>query len=176
MKVKKESSTLFLTGERKDELGGSVYYDVNNELGAVVPIIDFEKERNRMYAVIDAINAGLLLACHDVSDGGLAVTLSEMLLGGDADGEIGAEINFDFTNLRNDKSLFSETPGFVFEVEDKNAERIKSLFKFYKVDLVELGKSKGNNLVIKKKSKKVIDLPITKIREAWTTGFVEALE
>ena len=128
MKLKKENSALFLIGDRKDELGGSVYYDMNNEIGAVVPIIDFEKERNMIYAVIDAINAGLLLSCHDISDGGLATTVSEMILGGDADGNIGAEIDLGFTDLRADKALFSETSGFIFEVEEKSTEKLKTLF------------------------------------------------
>ncbi|MBI2649814.1 phosphoribosylformylglycinamidine synthase subunit PurL [Candidatus Woesearchaeota archaeon] len=176
MKFKKENSTLFLVGDRKDELGGSVYYDVNDELGAVVPIIDFERERNMIYAVIDAINAGLLLSCHDISDGGLATTVSEMILGGDADGEIGAEISLDFINLRNDKALFSETSGFVFEVEDKNIERLTNLFRFYKLNLIRLGKTTGNKLMISKKNKQIINLPILKLKEAWTTGFAEALE
>ncbi|MBS3105090.1 phosphoribosylformylglycinamidine synthase subunit PurL [Candidatus Woesearchaeota archaeon] len=177
MKIKKEKSALFLVGDRKDELGGSVYYDINNEIGAVVPIMDFEKERNMIYAVIDAINAGLLLSCHDISDGGLATAISEMVMGGDADGEIGAEIALDFTNLRSDKALFSETSGFVFEVEGKNLEKLKILFKFYKINLIELGKTtKEKNLAIAKNSKKIINLPISKLKEAWTTGFAEALE
>ncbi len=176
MKIKKENSTLFLVGDRKDELGGSVYYDVNDELGAVVPIVDFEKERNMIYVIIDAISAGLLLSCHDISDGGLATTISEMILGGDADGEIGAEISFDFTNLRADKTLFSETSGFMFEVEDRNTEKLKTLFKFYKISLIELGKTKGDKLIISKNNKTIIDLPISKLKDAWTTGFVEALE
>ena len=176
MKLKKENSALFLVGERKEEFGGSVYYDLHNEIGAVVPIIDFEKERNMVYAVIDAISAGLLLSCHDISDGGLATTISEMIMGGDADGEIGAEISLDFTNLRNDKALFSESSGFVFEVEDKNLEKLKTLFKFYKISLTELGKAKGSKLVITKNNQKLVNLPLPKLREAWTKGFVEALE
>ncbi len=176
MKIKKENSTLFIIGERKDELGGSVYYELNNEAGAVVPIIDFEKERNMIYVIIDAINAGLLLSCHDISDGGLATTISEMILGGDSDGEIGAEINLDFTDLRPDKALFSESSGFVFEVEEKNIEKLKTLFKFYKFPLIELGQTKGKNLIITKSNKKIIDLPISKLKDAWTTGFVEALD
>ncbi len=176
MKIKKENSILFLVGDRKDESGGSVYYDVNNQIGAVVPIIDFEKERNMIYAVIDAINAGLLLSCHDISDGGLAATISEMTLGGDADGQIGAEIDLDFANLRADKTLFSESSGFVFEVEDKNVQRLNGLFRFYKLHLIKLGKTEGKNLVITKKNEKIINLPISKLMEAWTRGFVEALE
>ncbi|MBS3114419.1 phosphoribosylformylglycinamidine synthase subunit PurL [Candidatus Woesearchaeota archaeon] len=176
MKLKKENSALFLVGERKEEFGGSVYYDLHNEIGAVVPIIDFEKERNMVYAVIDAISAGLLLSCHDISDGGLATTISEMIMGGDADGEIGAEINLDFSNLRNDKLLFSETSGFIFEVEDKNMQRLTNLFRFYKLNLMKLGKTNGKNLAITKNNKKIINLSISKLKEAWTRGFVEALE
>ena len=176
MKLKKENSALFLIGDRKDELGGSVYYDMNNEIGAVVPIIDFEKERNMIYAVIDAINAGLLLSCHDISDGGLATTVSEMILGGDADGNIGAEIDLGFTDLRADKALFSETSGFIFEVEEKSTEKLKTLIRFYKINLTELGKTTGNKLTITRKNKKIIDLPISELKEAWTKGFAEALE
>ncbi|MBI2656305.1 phosphoribosylformylglycinamidine synthase subunit PurL, partial [Candidatus Woesearchaeota archaeon] len=176
MKIKKENSILFLAGDRKDESGGSVYYDVNNQIGAVVPIIDFEKERNMIYAVIDAINAGLLLSCHDISDGGLAATVSEMILGGDADGGIGAQIDLDFSNLRADKVLFSETSGFVFEAEEKNVQRLHDLFRFYKLHLIKLGKTEGKNLVITKKNEKIISLPIPELKEAWTRGFVEALE
>ncbi|MBI2654736.1 phosphoribosylformylglycinamidine synthase subunit PurL [Candidatus Woesearchaeota archaeon] len=177
MKIKKEGTTLFLVGGRKEELGGSVYYDINNEIGAVVPIIDFEKERNMIYAIIDAINAGLLLSCHDISDGGLATTISEMILGGDAGGEIGAEINLDFTNLRADKAIFSETSGFVFEVEDKNIQRLNDLFRFYKLNLIKLGKTtREKNLVVNKQNKKLINLPISRLKEEWTKGFVEALE
>jgi len=176
MKIKKENSTLFLIGDRKDELGGSVYYDANKEIGAVVPIIDFEKERNMLYAVIDAISANLFLSCHDISDGGLATTISEMILGGDADGEIGAEINLDFSRLRNDKTLFSESSGFVFEVEAKNLEKARQVFKFYKILQIELGKTKGKNLTIIRNNKEIVDLPISRLKEAWATGFVEALE
>ncbi len=177
MKIKKENTTLFLVGDRKDELGGSVYYEINNEVGAIVPIIDFEKERNMIYAVIDAIDAGLLLSCHDISDGGLATTIAEMILGGDAYDEIGAEISLDFTNLRTDKVLFSETSGFVFEIEDKNIQRLNDLFRFYKLHLIKFGKTtKEKSLIITKNNKKIVDLPISKLKEAWTKGFVEALE
>ena len=176
MQLKKENSNLFLVGERREELGGSVYYEINGEIGSIVPIIDFEKERNIIYAIIDAINAGLILSCHDIADGGLATTISEMILGGNADGEIGAKINLDFTNLRNDKALFSESSGFVFEVKDIHLEKLKALFKFYKINLIQLGKTDKNRLTITKNNKKIIDLPILKLKEAWTSGFVEALE
>jgi phosphoribosylformylglycinamidine synthase subunit PurL len=176
MKFKKENSGLFMAGKRKNELGGSVYYEINKQTGANIPKIDFENEKNSIHAIVDAINSGYLLSCHDISDGGLGTAVSEMTLGGDADGTIGAEIDLDFSDLRADQDLFSETTGFIFEAEDKDVDSLKRLFKFYKLSLIRIGKTGGNNLTVSKNSKKIIDLPITRLKEAWTTGFVKALE
>jgi phosphoribosylformylglycinamidine synthase len=176
MKIKKANSELFLVGERKDELGGSVYYETLDKEGKNVPEIDFKKERSMIYAVIDSINDNLLLSCHDISDGGIAVTISEMILGGNADGKIGAEINLDLNSLRNDKILFSESSGFVFEIDPKNIKKAQSIFKKYNLMIHRLGKTidKENLTIIN--NKKIIDLQIENLKKAWTSGFREALE
>jgi len=177
MKFKKNNSNLLLIGNRKDELGGSVYYEINKQLGANVPKIDFNEQKNMIYGVIECIDKGLLLSCHDISDGGMFTTLAEMILGGNADGQIGAEINFEYPHLRNDKILFSETPGFVIEVKNKNLKKVVSFFKKYKLITHQLGKtSKNNSLKIINNKKTIIDLKIDEMKKAWTTGFVEALE
>jgi len=175
MKIKKENSVLLLAGERKDELGGSAYYELFNETGANVPRIDFAKERNMIYGVIDAINESLILSCHDISDGGIITAISEMILGGDADGEIGAEINLNFTKIRADKTLFSESPGFVIEIKRENVERVREIFKFYNAKIFEIGKTNGKNLVVRNFNEKIVDLPVEKLKDAWTRGFAEAL-
>jgi len=64
----------------------------------------------------------------------------------------------------------------VCEVEDKNMQRLTNLFRFYKLNLMKLGKTNGKNLAITKNNKKIINLSISKLKEAWTRGFVEALE
>ena len=176
MKIKEEGSKLFLVGSRKDELGGSVYYDVNKEVGANVPKVNFEKEEKRIYAIIDCINQGLLLSCHDISDGGILVSLSEMILGGEADGKIGASVNLDFTDLATSKSLFSESSGFVFEVNEENVAKVKSIFEEYKLNLKDIGKTGRNKLNITKQDKEIINLSIEDIKKAWTSGVVEAMK
>tara|TARA_Y100000310_G_scaffold293782_1_gene323634 strand:- start:4283 stop:6622 length:2340 start_codon:yes stop_codon:yes gene_type:complete len=174
MKIKEPDNILFLIGNRGDELGGSVYLDLNNELGATIPIIDFEKERNSISSITAAINKGLVMSCHDISDGGLITTISEMILGGNADGEIGAEIDINFSKLRNDNILFGEHPGFVIEVKQEHIQELKSVFKFYNIELIELGKTSGSSLIINKESKNILKLPIKKLKESWTTGFKKA--
>ena len=129
-----------------------------------------------VYAAIECIENGLLLSCHDISDGGMLATIAEMILGGNADGEIGAEINFDYADLRNGRILFSESPGFVFEVEGKNVEKAQNIFKKYKLFAHTLGKTSNNKkLAIVNNNKKIIDLTIKEMKNAWTTGFAEAL-
>ncbi len=175
MKLKEVGSSLFLVGDRKDELGGSVYYETNGELGANIPNIGFKKEKGMLYGVIDCISDRLLLSCHDVSDGGLFTALSEMVLGGEADGIIGADINLD-SALRTDKLLFSESSGFVFEANDKNINKIKSIFEKYNLNIINIGKTTNNkSLIIKNKNKKIINLSIEELKKAWTSGLAEAM-
>jgi phosphoribosylformylglycinamidine synthase len=177
MKLKEEGSILFMVGERRDELGGSVYYEINNELGKNVPKIDFKKERNMIYAIIDSINERLLLSCHDISDGGLGTCLAEMVLGGEADGKIGAKINLDFSQLRTDKLLFSESSGFVFEVNKNKVSKVKKIFENYSLELIELGKTiKDEKLIVEKNEKIVLNSKIEKLKESWTSGFMEAIK
>ena len=100
-----------------------------------------------------------------------------MILGGDADGKIGANIDFVYPQLRNDKILFSESPGFVFEVEEKNAVKVQSVFRKHDLIIHKLGSTtKKDSLKISNGNKKIIDLKIDKMKKAWTTGFIDALK
>ena len=79
--LKDGASHLYLVGATLPELGGSYYYRLNGELGASVPGLVKEGPAIAK-AIHNAIQKGLLLACHDCSEGGLAVTAAEMALGG----------------------------------------------------------------------------------------------
>lgn len=173
--LKHEGSHLYLVGERKDELGGSVYYDIHGELGANVPKIDFVKEKNMIHAVVDAIDQGLISACHDISDGGLLGCVSEMILGGFGFGGFGAHIATDFSNLPPHKTLFSESSGFVMEAISGKEHDLKELFGSYGLHLVLLGKTGGKTLRITQHKKDIAVIPVTEMKEAWNNGFTEAL-
>jgi len=177
MKIKKVNSSLLLIGNRKDELGGSIYYEINNALGKNVPIIDFQENKSMIHCIIECIQESLLLSCHDISDGGMLVTLAEMVLGGSADGKIGADIRFNYPYLRNDKMLFSESPGFVIELEEKNIKKVQSMFMKCGLTAHYLGRTaKKPSLKIVNSNKTIISLRIDEMRKAWTSGFVKALE
>jgi len=175
MKLKNTNTGLYLIGRRKEECGGSVYYQTLKEVGKEIPIIDFKEQRNAMYAVIDAINNGLVLSCHDISDGGLTSCIAEMILGGQADGTIGAAIEMN-DDIRTDSLLFTETPGFVLEIDDSSKEKVKDICKKHETELICIGKTTAKQgLTIKHRNKEVVQLPIMLLKRAWTSGFVEAL-
>lgn len=65
-------------------LGQSIYLrDVHGVEDGAPPPVDLDEERRTGDAVRDLISATKVTACHDVSDGGIAVALTEMALAGD---------------------------------------------------------------------------------------------
>jgi phosphoribosylformylglycinamidine synthase subunit II (EC 6.3.5.3) len=72
---------VYVLGLTKNELGGSEYADALGVCGAV-PQVDAVSARIRYERMFEAIQAGLITAAHDVSDGGLAVAVAEMALAG----------------------------------------------------------------------------------------------
>ncbi len=77
----RESDAIFLIGEPAKHLGQSSYLRicVGREEGAPPPV-DLEVERRNGACTRQAIRSGLVTACHDLSDGGLAIGLAEMTI------------------------------------------------------------------------------------------------
>jgi len=180
MDLKKAGDKLFLIGPRFDELGGSEYYrTIFGETGANVPIVRFDLERNMIYAVIDAIDEGLLAAAHDISNGGLAASLSEMALTRPA--RFGLELDLDRVQggdigMRTDKLLFSESSGFVLEAKAGSEARLEELLKSYSLEPMQIGIVTGKRrIVMSRAGECVADLDLDEARNAWTTGLVEAM-
>ncbi|MCX6785753.1 MAG: phosphoribosylformylglycinamidine synthase subunit PurL [Candidatus Komeilibacteria bacterium] len=189
MEFKQADSAILLIGQRKDELGGSVYYQLHGELGANVPQPNFKEVENQIYAVTDLIDAGLLLSCHDISDGGLAVAISEMCFGGNGKNRIGCEINLDNVathdyasaqNFAPAVKLFSETGGFVLET--KNIAKVKDICQKYNVEIMEIGKTTvnarltvGAQHVAPSQNFSPIDLLIEEMANKWLNGLRDKL-
>ena len=103
MSFKEEGSSIIMIGQRKDELGGSIFYSLYNEVGKNLPKPDLSEARNQIYAVTDCIDQELILACHDISEGGVATALAEMTFGN----AIGLIAHIE-SNLSNDKIYFQK--------------------------------------------------------------------
>jgi phosphoribosylformylglycinamidine synthase len=76
-----DGEAIYLLGETKDELAGSEWaHAIHNHLGGLPPRLDLEKERTLAEILVAGSRDGMISAAHDVSEGGLAQTLSEMAI------------------------------------------------------------------------------------------------
>ena len=91
---KAEGEAIVLIGGRGDHLGQSLWLrEIHGREEGLPPYVSLIRERRAGEAIRSVIDAGLVTAVHDVSDGGLAVAVAEMAL---ASG-IGAEFNEVYT-------------------------------------------------------------------------------
>jgi phosphoribosylformylglycinamidine synthase len=86
---KKPGDLIFLLGLTKPELLGSELSSLIRSPFTGLPQVDAVSARERYHVLHDAMKAGLVTACHDLSDGGLGVALAEMCIGG----RIGAKVD-----------------------------------------------------------------------------------
>ena len=161
LSFKLSDSNLVMVGKRKSEMGGSAYYHMKNKYDSELPKPDFEEVKNQIYALTDCINEGLLLSCHDISDGGLAVALSEMSF----ENNIGFKVSFN-ENLRSDEILFSETGGFIMEINDSNLKTVINNFSKFNIELFTIGKTGGDSLYIND----FLNVDLKRAKEAWESG------
>lgn len=179
MKLKKSGNKIYLLGERKDELGGSEYYKLRKVLGANVPKVNFEHAKNEIYALTDAIAHGLVKSAHDISEGGLAITIAEMAFGGSGDGHIGVEIDLDNVpkkSLRADIKLFSQTGGFAVEISPAKEEEFLRVCKKHNVPAYEIGHTKAkSSIVFKKGTKELIHIGNHEASSLWLNALREKM-
>ena len=168
MSFKSPGSKIFMIGKRKDELGGSLYYSLHKELGANVPNPNIDEVKDQIYAITDSIDSNLINACHDISDGGVAVTLSEMTF----ENNIGCSVNIP-GKLSVEKLLFSETGGFIIEVIDSNVDEIKAIFQSYNLEIDLIGETTKEKYI---KINDKIDLNTEETKELWLNGLRDKIK
>jgi len=111
MELKEPGNALYLLGVTRPELGGSEYLRLHGELGGSVPQVEAERNIEAYRRVLKAMDEGVVRACHDCSEGGLAVAVAEMSFTG------GLGVDLDIGKvpvsgaMRDDVLLFSESNG-----------------------------------------------------------------
>jgi phosphoribosylformylglycinamidine synthase len=82
MDLKEAGNFLYQVGLTRDELGGSHFALVQSLSGGRVPQVDASQAKRIFTALHGAISKGLVRACHDLSEGGLAAAAAEMAFAG----------------------------------------------------------------------------------------------
>ncbi|MEO7385408.1 MAG: phosphoribosylformylglycinamidine synthase [Gammaproteobacteria bacterium] len=112
-------------GEGRNRLGGSCLAQSFVRTGGEPPDVEDVPRLGSLFAAIQDLRAaGLILAYHDRSDGGLFVTLCEMAFAGRAGLEIDLQVG---THEQHLGALFAEELGVVIQVRDADAGAITTV-------------------------------------------------
>ena len=146
MDLKAAGNLLFLIGDTHDEFGGSHWNLIHGRREGRVPTANPSRALQIFKAVHRAVREQLLLSCHDLSEGGLAVAAAEMAFAGG----FGAELLLDEAAAaipetvpaaaRPGVLLFAESNSrFLVEVPAAHASRLREIFS--QLPLFEIGRT-----------------------------------
>ena len=136
---------IYLLGDTKDEFGGSEWANhVHGHLGGLPPKVDLDRERALGEVLVSGSLDAILVAAHDISDGGAAQVLVEMALRAGTGATIAVP-----TALDPFVFMFSESVGrAVVVVRPIDAGRLAALCEKKGVPLTAIGAvSNDDNLV-----------------------------
>ena len=168
---KKKGNSIYLVGETKQELGGSEFYTQKNIKGGEEPKLAQVAAATLYKAVNRLTDQSYVRACHDISQGGLAISLSEMCF---ARG-LGAEIVFEKKDVDSQPKIFSElfsesNSRFLMEVDQGEEDKFEKMLRglpYKKLgsvieDRIRLGDNLGNMFA---------DLSTNDCYSAWRSTF-----
>ncbi len=159
---------VYQIGTTYDELGGSEFYKLFNELGANVPKVRKANAKNLYLQMMLAHKSEIIQSAHDLSDGGLAVALAECVIGTD----FGVSISLDtLGNLSDNAKLFSESHSrFVVSIRPNDKTKLEQIFgtNAYYLGTVQ----QNNSFKITSNTKNIIELEVSEMEISWRSGLV----
>jgi phosphoribosylformylglycinamidine synthase len=132
---------LYLLGETQEDLAGSEWAYMHNQRGGIAPIADLQREMRLIELLVAGRTKKIFTAAHDLSQGGLAATLTEMVLRYNT----GATIQLENVGI----SLLSETPGrVVVAIDPGQTQALTNEAAAQQIALTKIGVTGGDALVI----------------------------
>lgn len=176
MDLKEPGNVLLVVGQTRTELGGSIWQQVLGRSGGMVPRVDPGTGLGLFQAVHACIRQGLVRSCHDLSEGGLAVTLAEMCLAGG----LGATVSLRDVPCDDDAAtdpvlLFSESPSrFVLEVRPADLDQVFAQFASLPIGRLgevngRAGESEADRLTVSGLAGQapIVSASLDQIRNSW---------
>jgi phosphoribosylformylglycinamidine synthase len=149
------------------------------------PAIDLAAEKRLIDCLVDLAAEGSVQSAHDISDGGLAVTLAESCFAasssavgaGLAPPILGAAVNLTGDSASPEHALFNERGArAVVSVTPAKLAAVLATARQYNVAAHELGQvTRGDVFRIEYKGSAVIDSSIETLRDAWANSLERTL-
>ncbi len=157
---------VLLLGETREELSGSSWADVvHGHLGGRPPQVDLAAEQALATVVRAAGADGLLSAAHDLSDGGLAVALTE----GALRHGVGVHVELDADPF---VALFSESAArAVVVVPEEHHDAVVALAERHGVEVASIGRTGGTAVEVAG----AFSVEVEELRAAWSATLPSVL-
>ncbi|MEM2111054.1 MAG: phosphoribosylformylglycinamidine synthase subunit PurL [Candidatus Bathyarchaeia archaeon] len=173
MDLKEPGNLVYLLGRTYAELGGSEYYKLKGYVGKTVPKVRIREANKTFKAITKAIDSGYVKACHDVSEGGLAVAAAEMAFSS------GYGLDLWLNNVsrpvdvqRNDHIMFSESNSrFLVEVPMKMKEDFEIIMGRTAFSLIGRVKKEASLSIVGVNKAKIVDVSLKELMDAWKRPF-----
>ena len=153
-------------GGGKGRLGGSVLAHSFGQLGDEPPDLDDPGKLRGFYDTVQALaGEGMLLAYHDVSDGGPIVTALEMAFAS------GRGLLLETGKLHDDpfRALFAEELGAIVEVRDGDIDVVRERFAAAGIRAERLGMCpEGSQVIVVHGDRRLVDAPLSELRARWS--------
>jgi phosphoribosylformylglycinamidine synthase len=166
--LKTENNPIYLIGRPTAiEFGGSAYYHLLGIENGCVPRTDAVFLSNCMDLILSANHDEYLASCHDVSEGGIGVCISEMCIGGD----LGVDIDISRIQscLTSAELLFSESnTRWIVEVHSSYQTDFEILCAKKKILSHFIGRTTQNGFKCVNKGKKLFDISTSILRDNWS--------
>jgi phosphoribosylformylglycinamidine (FGAM) synthase-like enzyme len=179
MDLKAPGSRLYLVGPTGADLGGSHYLGLLGLEGGRVPRPDLAQAPKLLRAVHAAIRGGAVRACHDLSEGGLAVAAAEMAFGGALGLEIDlAQVPLELPAAREKAfdpdatRLYSQSCSrFLIEVAEGSAAAFERALSGLPCTAIGRTTTDGRLRIRGSHGGVLVDLDVEELRRAFLGGF-----
>ena len=161
-----------LLGRTREELGGSEYLKlVHGLVQGTPPWIDLKLEQSVQNCCVEAIQQEIIRSAHDVSDGGLGVTLAECCIAG-PEKPLGVRIDT-HEMIRGDALLFSESQSrIVVSLQEKDLGQLQAIAVQSHAPLQVIGSVGGTRLIIQP----LVRVPVEELKSIWSNGLEKRLK
>jgi phosphoribosylformylglycinamidine synthase len=152
-------------GAGRHRLGGSALAQVYGQVGDEVPDLEDPGLLGRAFDVVqELLDAGLVTAGHDRSDGGLVTTILEMAFAGNC----GVDVALDGDPTSAVPLLFAEELGLVLEAAQDDAELVMRAFHQANVTCVAIGRGTAEPRArVRVGGTVVLDEDMRDLRDLW---------
>lgn len=145
LEFKQEGHLIYLLGHQNNHIGYSEYVNIIHGIAyCPAPYFNLEEEYRLQNTIRTCIGNRWVASAHDVSEGGIFVSLTESAMAS----QLGFKINT-ISSIRNDLFLFGESQGrAIITIAPENKNAFETFVANQKVDCHYLGRVEGLDLNI----------------------------